>query len=67
MIVCICKSVNSARVREAVALGAADVDAVSRETGLGTGCGRCVAFAEHIVDKELEQLATELATEVQLA
>lgn len=63
MIVCICKRVNSAEIRAAVQRGAADVTEVSRELGLGTGCGRCVEFAERMIQQELQLIpgVTEVA------
>ena len=62
MIVCICKSINSAQVRDAVQRGATDVFEVSQELGLGTGCGRCVEFAERMINTEL--MLMESAMEV---
>ncbi|XOV90313.1 MAG: bacterioferritin-associated ferredoxin [Pseudomonadota bacterium] len=63
MIVCVCKRVNSSQIRDAVEKGAVDVSAVSRKLGLGTGCGRCVEFAERMIDEEKRALgyAVDLA------
>jgi len=60
MIVCVCKRVNSAQIREAVRSGASDVLDVSQKLGLGTGCGRCVEFAERMIDEECASLAYEV-------
>ncbi|MEX0941452.1 MAG: (2Fe-2S)-binding protein [Pseudomonadales bacterium] len=59
MIVCICKSINSSQIRDAIEEGATDVHTVSRELGLGTGCGRCIDYASQMINKELHLLATE--------
>ncbi|MCB1692309.1 MAG: (2Fe-2S)-binding protein [Pseudomonadales bacterium] len=59
MIVCVCKRVNSAQIREAVERGALDLPAITRELGLGTGCGRCVEFAERMVMQELQLLQAQ--------
>lgn len=53
MIVCICKRVNAAQIRDAMARGVVDLPGVSRELGLGTGCGRCIEFAERMITQEL--------------
>ena len=61
MIVCVCKRVNSAQIREAVQNGATDVLDVSEQLGLGTGCGRCVEFAERMITEEARTLAYEVS------
>ena len=57
MIVCVCKRINTAQIRDAVQRGVADLPGVTRELGLGTGCGRCIEFAERMITQEL-RLAT---------
>ncbi len=56
MIVCVCKRINSAQIREAVEKGASDLAAVSQKLGVGTGCGRCVEYAERMIDTEKRSL-----------
>ncbi|HTV97493.1 MAG TPA: (2Fe-2S)-binding protein [Steroidobacteraceae bacterium] len=45
MIVCICKAVSDRHIRSAVSGGARCVKDLSRQTGLGTCCGKCVPEA----------------------
>jgi bacterioferritin-associated ferredoxin len=45
MIVCVCKAVSDRHIRSAVKAGAGCVKDLSRETGLGTCCGKCVPEA----------------------
>lgn len=42
MLVCHCKVVNEAHVREVIANGAEDEADVAAACGAGTGCGGCV-------------------------
>ena len=68
MIVCVCKRVNSAQVRNAVRDGANCVEELSLSLGLGTGCGRCVEFAEQLIDEECRSVAYAVnAYEVEVA
>ena len=48
MIVCICHRVRSAEILERLEQEQS-VEDISRELGLGTGCGRCL---EHALDME---------------
>lgn len=61
MIVCVCKRVNSAQIREAVRNGCTDVEGVSESLGLGTCCGRCVEFAERMISEEARSLGYEVS------
>ena len=45
MIVCICKAVSDRHIRSAVNGGVCSVTELSRKTGLGTCCGKCVPEA----------------------
>jgi bacterioferritin-associated ferredoxin len=45
MIVCICKAVSDRHIRSAVSGGVSCVKELSRQTGLGTCCGKCVPEA----------------------
>ncbi len=49
MIICICKAVSDRQIRSAVSGGAGSVRELSRQTGLGTCCGKCVPEAKAIV------------------
>ncbi len=42
MYACICARVRECEVREVIAAGAVDEDAVGEACGAGTGCGSCV-------------------------
>lgn len=45
MIVCVCKAISDRHIRSAVSGGITSVRELSRETGLGTCCGKCVPEA----------------------
>src|SRR5580704_9297094 len=45
MIVCVCKAVSDRHIRSAVNGGISCVRELSRQTGLGTCCGKCVPEA----------------------
>jgi bacterioferritin-associated ferredoxin len=45
MIVCVCKAVSDGHIRSAVNGGVCSVRELSRQTGLGTCCGKCVPEA----------------------
>jgi bacterioferritin-associated ferredoxin len=45
MIVCVCKAVSDRHIRSAVNGGVSSVIELSRKTGLGTCCGKCVPEA----------------------
>ncbi len=58
MIICVCKRVNSAQVKQAMSEGVTDVGELSEQLGLGTGCGRCVEFAKQMIQREEASLIT---------
>jgi bacterioferritin-associated ferredoxin len=45
MIICVCKAVSDRHIRSAVNSGIYSVTELSRKTGLGTCCGKCVPEA----------------------
>jgi bacterioferritin-associated ferredoxin len=45
MIVCVCKAVSDRHIRAAVKGGATRLKDLSRQTGLGTCCGKCLPEA----------------------
>jgi bacterioferritin-associated ferredoxin len=45
MIVCVCRAVSDRHIRTAVSGGVSCVRELSRQTGLGTCCGKCVPEA----------------------
>ena len=49
MIICFCKRVNSAQVKEALDDGVTQISELSERLGLGTGCGRCVEFTKNML------------------
>lgn len=55
MIVCVCKNVNTASIRESLESGMT-LEEISSNLGLGTGCGQCLAFAEELVEEEKEAM-----------
>jgi bacterioferritin-associated ferredoxin len=46
MIVCVCKAVSDRHIRSAVNEGATRLQDLSRPTGLGTCCGKCLPEAK---------------------
>jgi bacterioferritin-associated ferredoxin len=53
MFICVCKAVSDKRIRRAVADGATTVRDLSRSTGLGTCCGKCVPAARELLEETL--------------
>jgi bacterioferritin-associated ferredoxin len=45
MIVCVCKAVSDRHIRAAVKGGITRLQEISRQTGLGTCCGKCLPEA----------------------
>ena len=52
MIVCVCKRVSERELEAAMAEGASTVKALSRKTGCGTQCGRCVPTVREMLQHE---------------
>lgn len=52
MIVCVCKRVSERQLTEAIADGASTVKALSRQTGCGTQCGRCIPTVREMLNSE---------------
>lgn len=57
MFVCVCKAVSDKRIHREVAGGLRTLRELTRETGLGTCCGKCVPQAREILDEALASLA----------
>ena len=57
MYVCICNAVSDTDIREAVELGASDLDSIAESLGAGMGCGTCREFAKELIDQTLSQKA----------
>jgi bacterioferritin-associated ferredoxin len=55
MIVCVCKAVSDRHIRAAVNAGATRLQEISRQTGLGTCCGKCLPEAKLAMVKSLAQ------------
>jgi bacterioferritin-associated ferredoxin len=55
MIVCVCKAVSERHIRSAVKAGAGCIKDLSRETGLGTCCGKCLPEARSTLASCLAQ------------
>jgi bacterioferritin-associated ferredoxin len=65
MIVCICRAVSDRQVDQAVAEGAASVEAVSASTGACTDCGSCHRAIENRVQQaSARHLGRETRAEV---
>lgn len=54
MYLCICKAVSDKRVARAVAHGATTLKDLREQTGLGTGCGKCVPQAYQLLKEALD-------------
>ncbi len=61
MIVCVCKRINSAQIKEAVDRGITDVGELAEQLGLGTGCGRCVEFTRQMVREQADLISSDAA------
>jgi bacterioferritin-associated ferredoxin len=53
MIVCICKAVSDRQIRAAVKGGTTRLTELSRQTGLGTCCGKCLPEARRTLTDSL--------------
>jgi bacterioferritin-associated ferredoxin len=53
MIVCVCKAVSDRHIRAAVKGGATRLQDLSRQTGLGTCCGKCLPEARTTLAESL--------------
>lgn len=56
MVICHCHAVNDHRIREEVASGALDAEALAERCGAGTRCGSCVPVVEALVAAAAESL-----------
>lgn len=56
MFVCVCKAVSDSTIRRQVEAGARRVADLSRETGLGTCCGKCVPAARQLIEEAAGQV-----------
>ncbi len=59
MIVCVCRRVSDHRIREAVREGAQTFEALQRELGVATQCGRCAECACQVLREAQQALASE--------
>ena len=49
MFICVCKAVSDKRIAQLAGEGVVSLRELVRQTGLGTGCGKCVPEArEHL-------------------
>jgi bacterioferritin-associated ferredoxin len=55
MIVCVCKAVSDRHIRAAVNAGATRLQEISRQTGLGTCCGKCLPEAKLTLTESLAE------------
>ena len=54
MFVCICNQVTDTQIRQSVDEGVSSFDALSRELGVGTGCGKCKTCAKKILREAMQ-------------
>ena len=50
MYVCICKRITDSQIHEAIGRGARNLQDLSRELGVATGCGQCACFAAEMLE-----------------
>ena len=50
MYVCICKRITDSQIHEAIGRGARNLQDLSRELGVATGCGQCACFATEMLE-----------------
>lgn len=53
MYICVCKAVSDRSIRASVKDGACSLRDLTRELGVGTGCGKCVPAAQQLLAEEL--------------
>jgi bacterioferritin-associated ferredoxin len=58
MYICICNAVTLRQVEECARTGADSVDALARELGVGTCCGRCRDCAADVLRECCESFST---------
>ncbi len=61
MYVCLCKAVTDRQIRESINGGASSFDAVRKELGVATQCGKCTQQAKSIVDMAVKTLFSDAA------
>ncbi len=66
MYVCVCKAVSDSRIRRLVGDGLTSLRELSRETGLGSCCGKCVPSARQLLAESLSDQPLKLADLVSL-
>lgn len=67
MIICVCKAVSDKTIRRSVEQGdVISLRDLSRETGLGTCCGKCVPAARETLSKALSALPAAAAMNLDL-
>ncbi len=54
MIICICRRINEAGVRDAVAAGARSPEAVQAHHGCAFNCGRCRTAMGDVISNEMD-------------
>ncbi len=53
MFVCVCKAISDKDIQTAILDGAEDMEAITRELGVGTGCGTCHDFTQELIHQTL--------------
>ena len=60
MIVCVCHNVSDKAIRAALDAGASHLAEIRAQLQVGTGCGKCNAFAHTLVRAHLEDSVTKV-------
>ena len=63
MYVCVCNAVTDRQIAQALRSGARDLNEVSQQLGLGTGCGTCLSYAQELIDSSQPGQANRIQPE----
>ena len=67
MYVCLCNAVTDRQISHALRSGGCqDIEDVSRELGVGTGCGGCLAYTEALIEDHRGGQATSIRADTDL-
>ena len=56
MYICVCQGVTESQIREAIAQGQHDMEALATTLGVGTRCGTCVCAAQWVIEEVREEM-----------
>ena len=59
MIICVCKRINTNQIMDAIDRGVTNVEQLTEQLGLGTGCGGCVEYTRDLVEQQSRMIMTD--------